>query len=370
MEDATLTTQAALLYPATPDLTFDELLTEINTFLTRRGEQALERSEMSSQHFVLFSNPRLHVSIALHATPLGARGLDQALTAAVTRAKGEDFDRLAADSPAHLRIAVGDGPHPMPIERPDAVQVRTKLRLLQEVLRLVTARARPLAAHLCTSDLFYTPEELAAALAAAPSPVLTLHPVPTPKQTGPRGRDGTGLIAWQSHHLIGRTLVLEGIPEAVPLEMSLALLDTLVREKVKGALALAEGDALKETLGMALYVRHAAPDATFPKGRIIVSFWPEPAEAAGTEAPAPFRPHPGYSAVTAVWERDAEGGESVTLGHGSLRSTGKRQAGGSGWMILVGIGLFLWVGLPLLNLPKMAIESAFSDEPVLGETSR
>ena len=45
MEDATLTTQAALLYPATPDLTFDELLTEINTFLTRRGEQALERSE-------------------------------------------------------------------------------------------------------------------------------------------------------------------------------------------------------------------------------------------------------------------------------------------------------------------------------------
>ena len=31
-------------------------------------------------------------------------------------------------------------------------------------------------------------------------------------------------------------------------------------------------------------------------------------------------------------------------------------------MILVGIGLFLWVGLPLLNLPKIAIESAFSDD--------
>ena len=79
---------------------------------------------------------------------------------------------------------------------------------------------------------------------------------------------------------------------------------------------------------------------------------------------------PQYCCYAILERMDAEGGESVTLGHGSLRSTGKRQAGGSGWMILVGIGLFLWVGLPLLNLAKMAIESAFSDEPVLGETSR
>ena len=362
MVEETLTTQAALIYHSAPDLPFDALLNEINSFLTRRGEPSLELNEVSSDQFALFSNPRLHVSIAVHSTPLGERGLEQAFNAAVTRAKGEDFVHIARNTPAHLRIAVGDGPHPTPFDRPDVVQPRTRLRLMQEVLRLVMDKARPVAAHLCMSDLFYTTEELESALAAAPTPSLSLHPVPTPRIVGPNGRDGTGLIAWQSHHLIGRTLVLEGIPEAVPLDMSLALLDTLVRENVKGALALADGDELKETLGMALYERHAEPDAGFPAGRIIVSFWPAAPDATIATPLTPFRNHPGYSAVTAVWESEDDTGSGASLGSGSLRGSGARQSGSSSWMILVGIGLFLWVGLPLLNLPKIAIESAFSDD--------
>ena len=30
-------------------------------------------------------------------------------------------------------------------------------------------------------------------------------------------------------------------------------------------------------------------------------------------------------------------------------------------MILVGIGLFLWIGLPLLNIPKAVLEATFSE---------
>jgi len=366
MSDTTMKTQAALIFDGVPEVALEEIRIRINKALGKRGYPEFELGSGASDSFVLFRNPQFHATIAIHKTPLGLRGQERAAASPVVREKEADFAQIAQTGPAHILICVGEGPEPLSFDQPAPVETKIKLEVLLTLIRLVMRQARPVAAHLCTSDMFYTADDLDAAFSGGFPPSILVHPVETTKQTGPDGDERPGLILYQSEHLIGKTLVLEGVPASVPLDMSLSLADTIIRQHMKGTLPLADGDTLSETVGMELYVRHAEPDAAFPGGRIVASFWPS-APDGGAMPGEPFPNHPGYAAVPATPGSDTSSGETgdgtwVPPSPGSSYAPdGSSKRRSSGWMILVGIGLFLWIGLPLLNIPKAVLEATFSE---------
>ena len=372
MSNTRMATQAALIYADQPTLNLDEIRVRINKALSKRGYPEFEMGMGSSEQFALFRSSKMHATVALHNGPLGIRGQERAAVNAVTRAKDTDFASIAQNSSAHVLICVGDGPDPVSFDQPAPVDVKIKLEVLLTLIRLVMRQARPKVAHLCTSDMFYTADELEAGFANGFAPSMMLHPIETKPQPGPDGELRKSLILFQSEYLAGKTIVLEGIPDPVPLDMSLSLAETMIRQHMKGTLPLADGDALKEAVGMELYIRHAEPNAAFPSGRIIASFWATPAETADATAATPFINHPGYAAISASPSSrdDAEDATDDTWSPSSTRSayvsdkaSGKRS---SSWMLLVGIGLFLWIGLPMLNIPKAVLEATFSEG--LGDT--
>jgi len=363
MTDQTLITQAALIYPVAPQLPLASIFEELNELDIWPEMTA---SPMSSPQFALFANADLHASVAIHRNRLGGPGFDRALNSEVTKAKPDDFDRILDLSQAHVVISVGDGPTPAAFDKPKPVPVSTRAALLFELIRIVMSQVRPQAAHLCTSDMFYSTEELDKALLQPLPPILMIHPVPAVSRAN--GTRSNAMIAQQAQYLIGRTLVIDAVPDPVPTEMSVVLIDTLIRQHMSGALPLKDGDALAEALGMSLLIRRVPPDADFPAGRIVASFADETEESKMSETAVDFRPHPGYGAVaTARPEPERQGdipdwtppeGASV---RGSSSST-ESSKGIPTWMILVGVGLFLWVVVPLLDIPRLAIQAAFSND--------
>ena len=141
------------------------------------------------------------------------------------------------------------------------------------------------------------------------------------------------------------------------------------------SLPLAHGDRLSEKLGTALYVRHLSANAAFPAGRIVVSFSETAPPRTRQTAGQPFLPHPGYAAISGhsaeaaprpndEWtpDRSARDRDTDPVGLAGLSASPRERSGSSPtWMILVGVGLFLWIGLPLLNVPQKLLQATFSD---------
>ncbi|MEC7256735.1 MAG: hypothetical protein VXW58_02850, partial [Pseudomonadota bacterium] len=270
MPDLSLTTQAALLYDTKPDFDPVSVLDELNT-KHRFGTFGLD--SMATPQFALLTDGKMHATIAVHANPLGAHSLKRALASPVSAAKDSDFPTLVNDCRAHIVVSVGSGTSPVTLDTVEPVAVETRLKLLFALLRMVHRRYRCRAAHLCTSDLMYTPKDLDIELGQPLPPALVVHPEFT-RPTAP-GADTDApplrrLIAHNSQYLLSRTLIIEDIPEPVPLDMAQTLLDTLLHQAARGALPLAHGDQLSETMGMALHVRHLSANAAFPAGRIVV----------------------------------------------------------------------------------------------------
>lgn len=362
MTDPILTTQAALLYRATPDLKFADLLDRLNATLATSGIPPLEDSPLSSDQFALFRNTRLHISVAVHRTPLPAPALRTALAAPASRSKRCDFERLLAQSQAHVVLTVGDGPTPAAMEPVTPAPAAIKLALLNRVIALVHDQAPATAAHLCTNDLFFTPAEIDAAAAQSIPPALVIHPL---KADDP----ARALRLCNSEVLIGKVLEIHDIPTSVPVSMQLTLANTLITQHVAGALPLEDGDRLEDAVGMALTVRHARPIAAAPRGRIIVSFdAPDLARAPRWEN-ATYQPHPGYTSSRTPPDADAPATmqDWQPPPRSSYRGRVADAAGksSSNWMLWVGVGLFLWIGLPLLHIPQMVLQAAFSDAPLI-----
>ena len=78
MTQQVLTPQAALIYAETPEFDAEELLASLNTALVAMGHVPMTLGAMSSDQFILFSQPRLHATIAIHRSPLGAKGMERA----------------------------------------------------------------------------------------------------------------------------------------------------------------------------------------------------------------------------------------------------------------------------------------------------
>lgn len=358
-----LTTQAALIFEMPPALDLARLLEDVNAALDEAELPTFEMGPAGTDVFALYRSDTLHATVAVHSGPLGLRGLERALTAPAAEAQIGRFEQALTKGRAHVVIAVGEGPSPVRFDTPAPVAAEIRLKVLARILDCVTAHARPMAAHVCSSDMLYTPEALAAALTGTPETALLLHPEVLTEQTGPQGEEGRGLILWNSHHLIGRTLVIEGLPAPVPARVAAKLAQTLIRQSRSGKIRLDPGASLKDAAGTMLRIRHEAPDEADPAGRIVASFWAAPASAGGAETAAPFVPHPGYTAFPADPAPAPENAEAQgwTAPGAIPHSRSERRGGASpNWMLWVGFGLFLWIGLPLLNVPKMVIEAAFS----------
>lgn len=366
MTDQLLMTQAALIYGAAPDLDFAALRAALNHALASSGSPALEDSPMSSDQFALFRNARVHVSIALHRTPLPARGLQHALAAAATRSKRCDFERILDQSHAHVIVSVGDGPTPLPLEPVTAAPAAIKLALLHKAITLIHDRAPADALHMCTNDLFHSAAEIEGAAAQAIAPALVMHPLAADEPS-------RAIRLCNSEHLIGSVLEIHEIPNRVPVSMQLTLANTLVTQHMSGALPLDDGDRLEDAVGMGLTVHRARPTAQAPSGRIVVTFDSEAPQRAPRWDSAAFHPHRGYSVLSSAIAPAAETDEwtpDSASGYGA-RIAASAENRSSNWMIWVGIGLFLWIGLPLLDIPQKIIHATFSDQlvgPGIGET--
>lgn len=356
-----LTTQAALIYEAPPELSLSALLSEANADLAKSGLPAFEMGPASSAVFGLFTAPAMHATVAVHPGPLGTRGLERALAAETSEARMQQFEAALIEGRAHVVIAVGEGPSPVRFDTPTPVPVETRLKVLATLMKSVMGQARPLAGHNCAADRMFTVQALEDAVARAPEHALLLHPEILPAQTGPDGESGTGLVLFNSHYLLGRTLVIEGVPEQVPAAVTEKLAKTLIRQACAGKINLDDGASLRDAAGTTLHIRHEAPDQADPAGRIVASFWTGAATDGGADTAAPFISHPGYAAVPVEEHPEPTVGREEWSGvEPSAHLAEKTARTGPNWMLWVGFGLFLWIGLPLLNVPKMAIEAAFS----------
>ena len=378
-------TQAALYYATPPELAFPALLEALNQATGDRIRPALMPGDGTTQTFALFTNVAFHATVAILD---GAPDIDT--SDALSLPGAPDRETLRGTG-AHVVVTVGIGPSAMAFDPPKPVPVKTRLDVMMTLVTLIAEQARPLAVHLCPSDRLFRPEAILQAARPLPPSLLT-RPVQTwPMQTGPVrtcpadthsaqsdpdhadtnpiGPDPIdspgaghprnpatphGLIAHQSELLIGRTLELSGIPAPVPFSMAVTLAESLLRQAQAGRLALADGDTITSATEAALHVRHAPPDAAFPAGRIVVSF-EEHAHCPHHADDRPYAGHRGYAASRGggTGPEDAwapqHGLPAPSSGHGSPT-----------WMILLAIGLFLWVGLPLMEVPQRVVREAFS----------
>lgn len=373
MPKDTLTTQAALIYADRPGLPFDTILDRLNSALAKRDIQPMETRDPSSREFRLIGNDRLHATIAIHGNPLGSRGQTRALKISEQLGATQDFEALAQTCPAHIQICVGEGPSPVLFEAPKPVPAAQRLMLLFTVLRLVMGYARPAAVHLCVSDRFYDSDDLEQSLSGGPAPDLLWHPQVFARRQDAGGRTREDLVLHQSECLLGRTLILSGLPAKMPLAQRLDLAQRLTHQHLDGSAPLEDGVIAGSDGQPTLSIRTFPPDLSAPHGRIV-------AEATGStpsnETVPLFAPHRGYSAVShdpgdpgdpakpGLRPGDSGADDTGWQDHdipsarpGPRPKTRKSAA----WITLGVLGLFLWVGLPMLNLPKLALEAAYSE---------
>ena len=342
MTDTEFPMQASLVYDAAPRFDFAALTEAANLVLRETGHGALVIKPQSTEVFALFGNDILHATVAIHDAPL--------------RLGGTAGEKLSV-SKAHVEITVRSGPDPVAFDKPEPVSVVLLASLLQQLARSVHEAAPCKSMHIAASDRFFS-ADVFDDLGASLTPHLFLSPEKLTDVVGPEGQTGQQYVFHQSRHFVGRELVLRGVPAKVPQEMITTLIDALIAQHLNGSVPLLDGDTISGSLDISLNVRHA----TSRDGRacVLVSFWPEP-EGTSPQIPAfsvqtATSPAPTPTAAEYPDEWSAPGSGAYS----TAKSTEKGSK--STWILLVGLGLFLWVGLPMLEIPQKVIKSAFSND--------
>lgn len=367
MTDRDCKTQAALLYRSAPHPDLAAVARAIDANLDVRTDLKLTVAPDATNEFLLLTNRAYHIVIAVHPAALPPQALERALTSPVAGADNAKLQSTVQDHTHHILVIVGDGPMPINFDAPEKFDIHTKLELLNIAVRHLAQTARPDAVHFSPADMMVSADQVENA-SPDPQPVEQLvHPVLTPKMHTAGGVAGLGLRFENSDILLGKTLEIEGIPVPVPLDIAQSLGHTLIRQNLRGGLPLADGDTVNQSGGMALYVRHIPADHIAPNGRIVASFWaPETSANATADAQqTPYTPHPGYLALsqTAAEPKTANSDEwRPESDVSTLSSAGKTATNNSRWMIFGAVALLLWVVIPFLGLPRLALEAAFSDE--------
>ncbi|MEO0937035.1 MAG: hypothetical protein AAFY38_02655 [Pseudomonadota bacterium] len=268
-----ITTAAALLFRRKPHVDFDAFCAELNRALDLREDMQLSIGDARGPDFALLSSGPFHVLVTISRRRFPRRRMAAALASTITRQKVFDYEKAIAAHTCHVTVHVGSGAEfegegigearaasgqtsqtlPMPVGFRAAV-----LRLAAELL----ATDQTSAVHWEHSDMILDASELGA-IAGSDVPVLqAIHPLPL------KGADAHGIIAAHSEHFAERTIQIDPAPRPFAKSVSMAL--SMVVEKEAGRLPLAHGDVLETTAGETLYVRHEAPCARWPAGRICL----------------------------------------------------------------------------------------------------
>lgn len=363
MTDVFPVTQAALLYPEAPGLSFDDLLTAFNADLRQAGEMSFSLGGDTSERFALFTHAGVHATVAIHAGPIDRGAAARAVTSAASLGLPVDVEAVLASHRAHMLISVADGPSPAAFDTPEPVPAELRVDLLARLTRLVAEQAPPEAIHLTAADRMYSARDIAAIEQSDPAPML-IHPHLTGESTSTGGARGYGLRAEGSQVLLGGPVLdVEGIPETMPPRSAHKLACKLLRAYSAGKLRLNDGSRVNTPGGLSLRIRHEDGSDSAPGGSIVASFHGR--APASPQVVAPFPPHQGYLAMrTPPASGPATDGPDISwVPPASGSAASERAQGSSRWMIFVGIGLLLWIGLPLLNIPETVIKAAFDGDP-------
>lgn len=303
----TITTAAALLFRRKPQVDFDAFCAALNRALDLREDMHLSIGDARGADFALLTSGSFHVLVTISRRRFPRRRMAAALASTITRQKVFDYEKAIAAHKCHMTVHVGSGPEfegegigemraasgqmqrvePMPVGFRAAV-----LRLAAQQL----ATDQTSAVHWEHSNMILDVSELGA-VAGSDVPVLqAIHPLPL------KGAAAQGIIAAHSEHFAERTIQIDPAPRPFAKSVSMAL--SMVVEKEAGRLPLAHGDTLETPAGETLHIRHEAPCARWPAGRICLGLAPPKGRApacsqdkadAGT---ADIPPSPIYDAVS------------------------------------------------------------------------
>jgi len=314
LTDAPIATEAAVLLHDLPRLDFDDLCTRLNAAMDLRSDLQLAVGGARGKGFALLTNPNFHVLISANGFRYKRAQMAAALATPIARMKVFDYGRAARQHRRHIFVTVGSGPLHMDGGMAEAfsqagvdtaapvMPLGFRASVLRHVLMLLEPLA-PLAIHWRQSNMMFDPSEIALAGNTDLPAAQIVHPLPL------RARDdsqSSGIIAACSEQVIGRTLQVDPGQRDMAQSVNMAL--SMMIEKASGRLPLAHGDVLELSSGAQMYIRHEAPNAQWPAGRICLGetapsgpapmpeAMPEPAPAAPDlpEAPAPAEPDATY----------------------------------------------------------------------------
>lgn len=287
-------TDAILMMARAPRLDFDQLCAQINARLGD-PEHVLGVGNARGKDFALLTHPDFHVLISANRKRVARASVVQALSAPISKLRSPDYDRLFARHCAHVAITVGEGPMHYPDgteevfaeagidTRGSGVSMAFRLRVLKAAMDAMRARHAPILVHWTQSDMLYSAQELDFAPDFDLPVALATHPLPTAGLADDGGTPPLGVIALHSDALAGQTITVDPNPRDFADSLNMAV--SMMIEKHAGRLTLAHGDQLTTEAGDTFFVRHEAPDALTPAGRICLSM-------TKPDGPAPTIPVP------------------------------------------------------------------------------
>lgn len=282
-EQTIFNVDATALFYKRPNPKMGDLLTELNAALSSFPDCHLQFSPLSHADWWLLTCSRFHIMISFAEHASDAPKLAEAARAPICELRRFDYPQAVSSHQAHVQIEVGDGDAPLPPEARLIMQefgesavcdTRLKLKALHFTMQAIAQQPGLLAMHFGPTERLFCPEELAEFKGKVLPVALLLHPCPSLPEPGPSGRDGYALRLKHPQFLSGPALELEGIPVSIPLATSVSLLKTLIKAYRLGKWALRDGETLKPSPKITLYIRELPANESAPSGRLILSFWP------------------------------------------------------------------------------------------------
>ena len=282
MTDSIFDLTAHFLFAGKPTLNLENILTLINDRTAKHGAAQLSLSPLSTNSYAVICGANVHATITVsrgRCPHTSAEALAQKND--LTNAQRE----VLTTHDAHITVEVADSDAPVTAKtremyaamgiRPRACPAATKLRLFHALCDVLAEAAAPELIHLHPADQILSASDLAALRQEALPVSLLVVTERGDTRIGPGGAVGDDIIARNGDYLVGKTLVLRGVPNEMATQEMSDLLMRIMHQYRDGRLALADGDRLAAAEGVTLHVYHETlPEAG--KTQIVASFWPAP----------------------------------------------------------------------------------------------
>lgn len=247
---------------------------------------------------------------SLFVSPSKKKCEDDALHAArhasLTKSKAHDYDRDVRQHRAHITLSLRSR-----VENATDEPV-ARLRILMSATLALLDQCAPSLVLWRPSNMLFTPWEIEAVADHELPLALSVHPQPTTEAD-----KLTGLRLEGAHHFAGQTLCVDA--SARSFEDSYDIAISALAAKTGQLLPLDHGDILETRNGEELFVRHEAPDAKDPAGRLCLSL-----TAPAILETQPLAPHPVVEDLRPD-EEEATSEDNIDMAIGEMVKTSKSQ---------------------------------------------